>query len=266
MFTILYFSPTGNGQYAAELLAQELGQEAAGPMALENTAPKDLQANDHLVLIYPIHGFTPPRTVKRFVRSLPSGLYEKVSLLSVGCTTAWINQGASWSLRSALQSKGYPLHLDEVLEMPLTFVTEFPEDRTRELLAAVQAKAKDLCRRLKEKSLELRKVGFLPKVISFLGQGESLAARFFGLELHASKDCTSCGTCWNNCPENNIQPNGKGKPVFGFNCLMCMRCIYQCPEKAITPYLSKFLPIKNGYHLRDKLDQIEEGKTQDSKA
>lgn len=88
-----------------------------------------------------------------------------------------------------------------------------------------------------------------------MGKGESPAARLFGLELHANKSCTSCGTCWSNCPENNIKEKDNGLPGFGFSCSMCMRCIYSCPEKAISPRISKFIPIKNGYTLSKYINE-----------
>jgi len=45
------------------------------------------------------------------------------------------------------------------------------------------------------------------------------------------------------------------KIKFAFKCSMCMRCIYNCPTKAISPYVSKFLPLKGGYSLDKYLDK-----------
>jgi hypothetical protein len=34
-----------------------------------------------------------------------------------------------------------------------------------------------------------------------------------------------------------------------------MRCIYNCPEEAISPRISKFIPIKKGYSLSKYIKQ-----------
>ena len=102
---------------------------------------------------------------------------------------------------------------------------------------------------LTEGTETVREVEGKSRLLSFFGKAEQFASRLFGLELHAAENCSSCGTCWGNCPEKNIKRGSDGKPQFGYNCLMCMRCIYNCPENAICPRFSKFLPIKNGYSL-----------------
>jgi ferredoxin/flavodoxin len=249
MYTIIYFSPTGNAFHLAKLLAAELKSPVEEILPLEFTDPNQLEQNHHLVLLFPVHGFNAPRTVKRFVNSLPPGLYEHISLLGVGCNTSWVNGAVSSDLRKSLGKKNYTIVVDEILAMPLTFIMNFPDDLNLKLIAESESKMADICRRIQEKEPSHRKVQFKSKVLNSLGKIESPAAKLFGLELHANKDCTSCGTCWSNCPEKNIRQKSNGLPGFGFNCSMCMRCIYNCPEKAISPRISKFIPIKKGYSL-----------------
>ena len=249
MYTIIYFSPAGNALHLAKLLASELKSPTGHIPPLEFTDPKQLEPNQHLVLIYPVHGFNAPRTVKRFVNSLPPGLYEYVSLISVGCNTSWVNGAVSSDLRKSLGKKDYSIAVDEVLAMPLTFIMNFPDELNFKLIAESEKMISDLCGRITERTSSNRKVRIKSKVLNFMGKAESPAARLFGLELHANNQCTSCGTCWNNCPEKNIKQKSNGKPGFGFNCSMCMRCIYNCPEAAISPRISKFIPIKKGYSL-----------------
>lgn len=249
MYTIIYFSPTGNVLHLAKLLAAELNSPVENLLPLEFTEPKKLERNEHLVLLYPIHGFNAPKTVKRFVKSLPGNLYEYVSLIGVGCSTGWANGAVSSELRKSLGKKDYLIILDEILAMPLTFIMSFPDDLNLELIAQSEGMIANLSMRIKEKIASHKKVRFKSQVLNFMGKVESPAARLFGLELHANNKCTSCGTCWSNCPAKNIQQKSNGKPGFGFSCTMCMRCIYNCPEKAISPRFSKFIPIKNGYTL-----------------
>jgi ferredoxin len=155
----------------------------------------------------------------------------------------------SVDLRKIFVKKDYEILVDEILAMPLTFVMNFPEDLNRRLIAESEKKIEELCDALEEERRSEHRVAIGSRLINFMGKAESPAARMFGLELHANNSCTSCGTCWTNCPEQNITEKKNGKPGFGFSCLMCMRCIYQCPEQAISPRISKFIPIRRGYSL-----------------
>lgn len=230
-------------------MASHLGISRDHIHPLEFTDSEQIKPNKHLVLLYPVHGFNAPRTVKRFARNLPPGLFKHVSLIGVGCTTNWVNGAVSSDLRKSFTKKAYDIVLDEILAMPLTFIMNFPDDLNLRLIAEAEKKIEGLCGSVSE----LRKTVNAPSgrshVLNFLGKLESPAARLFGLELHANSLCNSCGTCWNNCPENNIRQKKNERPGFGFNCLMCMRCIYQCPQKAISPRISKFIPISKGYSL-----------------
>jgi ferredoxin len=167
----------------------------------------------------------------------------------VGCNTTWVNGAVSSDLRKSLRKKDYTIVVDEMLAMPLTLIMNFPDELNLKLIAESEKKIADIGRRINEKKPTIQEVKIKSKILNSLGKAESPAARLFGLELHANKNCTSCGTCWTNCPEKNIKQKSNGKPGFGFNCSMCMRCIYNCPEEAISPRISKFIPIKKGYSL-----------------
>jgi ferredoxin/flavodoxin len=249
MYTIIYYSPTGNALHLAKLLADGLKIPRSELQAMELTDPEKLQGNHHLILLHPIHGFNAPKSVKQFVKSLPEGLYEYVSLIAVGCAAHWANDAVSAVLRKSLRKKKFSIVLDEVLAMPLTFIMNFPDDMNRRLIAESEQRIENLCQRIRERDASEKNVLFKSRIFNFLSRVEPPAAKLFGLELRAKTNCTSCGTCWNNCPQNNIREKSNGKPGFGFNCSMCLRCIYNCPEKAISPRFSKFIPIKGGYSL-----------------
>jgi len=251
MYTIIYFSPTGNTKYLMKKLAALLKIDNSNIHQLEYTKYDDLKNNKHLIIMYPIHGFNPPRTVNRFVKNLPESLYDKISLLAVGCNNLWLNEAVSTNLRKVLIRKNYQLFIDEILSMPLTFVLDFPKEAKEKSIKEASEKIVELSERIMNGESSNRTVKLKSKIIHTIGKLEDPAARLFGLELHAKKNCTSCSICWNSCPENNIKKGKNNRPKFGFSCSMCMRCIYNCPEKAITPYISKFLTIKNGYSLEE---------------
>ena len=194
MYTIIYFSPTGNAKYLAENLAEGLNCNSTNLFPLEFTAPESLEQNIHLILLYPVHGFNAPRTVKRFVKNLPSGIFENVSLISVGCSDIWVNHAVSNDLKKVLKPKGFKIIVDEILAMPLTFIMAFPEKESLRLIAESESKIERICASIEKGIPTQREVKFKSHVINFIGKAESGAARLFGLELHANKDCISCGS------------------------------------------------------------------------
>lgn len=249
MYTLLYFSPSGNVKYLAEILADRLGRDRALLVPLETADPERLEGGGHLVLLYPIHGFNPPRNVVRFVRRLPGGRFERVSLIAVGSSKHWVNRAASYRLRRVLTEKGYAIGVEELLAMPLTIFVAFPDEEARQLVADAVRRMDGIAVALDAGRSIVPVVPWKARVISLIGRGEALVSRLFGLELRADGRCTSCGVCWNRCPQGNIRRGRDGKPRFGFDCLMCLRCVYECPERAIAPRISKFIPIRGGYAL-----------------
>lgn len=255
MYTIVYFSPTGNTKYLAKLLAVNLNVNSSQVLPLEFLDSKSLLENDSLIIMFSIHGFNAPRTVKRFVKQLPEGLYQNIHIIAVGCNEMWLNDGVSSDIRKILKSKNYEVIVDEVLAMPLTFVMSFPDETGKGLVLSAEKKLLEISTLIKENKTSNRKVKFKSKLIHLIGKAEDPAARMFGLELHATKSCDSCSICWNRCPEHNIKPNKNSIPKFGLKCEMCMRCMTECPQKAITPYISKFMLIKDGYSLDKYIDK-----------
>lgn len=268
MFTIIQFSPTGNAAYISKQIAKELikslksseegqtkvaNQNCIKLLTLEKTAPLSIQKDIHLVLVFAIHGFNVPRTVKRFIHQLPGDLFNYVSLIGVGCNTSWVNDGATLQIRKQLLKKGYKLNVDTVVAMPLTLIMRFSHELIKKQLLQAKFDIPIISSNIVSCNSTIKKVAIKSRFISLLGRVESMASRFFGLELHANKSCTRCGQCLRECPEKNIVKTEKGDIRFGFRCLMCMRCIYNCPERAISPRISKFIPISKGYKLQEVL-------------
>lgn len=254
MYKIIYYSPTGNTRHLAYKLSELLDVNVNMIDALEFSDPKELKEEDHLILMYPIHGFNAPRTVKRFVKNIPDRIFKQVSLLAIGCNDLWLNDAVSSDLRKLFIKKNMTIVVDEILSMPLTFVMGFPKDVRDKTISKAVDYLSSIAVKIKASEVSVRKVKLKSKVVNLVGKLESPAARMFGLELHAKKTCDSCGVCWKNCPELNIKPNKNNKPSFGFKCSMCMRCIYNCHQNAITPYISKFLVIKEGYSISEIIE------------
>jgi len=245
---IVHYSPTGNAAYLAALLGREF--EDSKVYALEHTEIKSLEESEHLVIFFAIHAFNAPGTVGKFLEQMGPKQFKAVSLIGVGCNTSWINMAASKDLRKIVESKGGHVVVDEVMAMPLTFILSFPETVIEDQLTTADETIKDIAVAIRNGKESKSEIPLKAHLIQRIGQAEPFAARFFGLELHAKKSCIQCGLCVRECPVKNIKMTDEGKIKFGFKCTMCMRCIYDCPTKAITPRISKFIPIKEGYSIK----------------
>jgi ferredoxin len=201
--------------------------------------------------MYSIHGFNAPKKVEEFVKGIPKKHFENISIIAVGCNKIWVNDAASLVIRKILSENGYSIMIDRVLAMPLTFIMKFSDQASNKIIEESEKEITSIASNLIDNIGNDKTILAKSKIISFVGRAEKLAAKMYGLELYANKNCVSCGKCWNNCPNKNIRPNKKQKPKFGFNCTMCQKCIYNCPQKAIKPVISRFIPIKGGYSIDD---------------
>jgi len=251
MFTIAYFSPTGNTLYLARKLEECLAPNNTELISIADTQSTELKRNTHLIIMYSIHGFNAPQEVEEFTKSIPPYHFESISIIAVGCSKIWINDGASIKLKNILSKKSYSVLIDEVLAMPLTFVMKFPKKLCVSTIEESEKEIKTIADNLINSIPNVKLISTKSKMISFIGRAKKHAAKMFGLELYASRKCVSCGKCWNSCPSNNIKPNKNEKPKFGFKCTMCMKRIYECPQKAIKSAISRFIPIKGGYSIND---------------
>lgn len=261
MYSIAYFSPTGNTKFLSNELKNSLYPNNTQLIDIVHTNGCTIEKNDHLIIMFSIHAFNAPPEVINFAKSILKSRFNTISIIAVGCNTTWINEAASLSLRKILISKGYKITLDRILAMPLTFVAKLPNNTCLKLVSDAQLEIKSISNDLKSNTTDNKVVSSKAKLLAYIGKIEKYAAKLFGLELHANKNCISCGLCWSSCPSQNIKEKNN-KPKFGLNCSMCMRCIYKCPVNAINPYISRFIPLNNGYSVNNYTKQnITQGDT-----
>lgn len=251
MYTIAYFSPTGNTLYLAKKLKEHLQPDQIELVSITDFESNVLKKNDHLILMFSIHGFNAPKKVEDFAKSIPENHFENISIIAVGCNEIWVNDGVSLRIRKILNQNGYSILIDKVLAMPLTFIMKFPQEAAEKSISKSEKEIKEIANNIMDDMSNEKIVSTKSKIITFVGRAEKYAAKMYGLELHANKKCISCGKCWNSCPNKNIKKGKKDKPKFGFNCTMCQKCIYDCPQNAIKPAISRFIPIKGGYSIDD---------------
>lgn len=232
---ILFFSGTGNTEWAAGFLGERLGARGlrARVHALEGELPSGLEACDRIVLAHPIYGANLPRLVADAVRrpGFPSGLP-----LDVLATFGYVNALGYFRERRAL---GLPIHSYYNLRMFNDVTT--PSVRGRIIPAGIR-----IARRARlEASLdgiaksmaggERRIEGLGPYLLPGLLIGrlarDRLRDNWKALSVDPGR-CVRCLRCASSCPTASIAISGT---AFRFleTCTACMRCYNSCPVQAI---------------------------------
>ena len=245
---ILYFSGTGNSKYAAQRIADGLGDTLCSMnerIKAGDTSP--VETGSRLVIVTPTYAWRIPRLVRDWL--LHTELHGATQVWFVMTCGSEIGSADKYN-RALCEEKGLTCMGTAQLIMPENYIAMFdaPDAEKAEKiiskadpvtdgiaaeLAAGKEFAKPRC------NLYDR---FMSCVVNPLFYRLFVKADAFT----ADAKCISCGKCASLCPLNNIKIFD-GKPVWGKNCTHCMACIAYCPTKAIE-YGSKSVG-KPRYHL-----------------
>ena len=231
---VVYFTGTGNSRFAAEYLANQLGDELIDAGQRIKTGEQDtLHSDRSWVFVSPTYAWRMANVLSEYIHSVQlSGSEDAYFVLTCGGEIGNAGQYAAQLCEEiGLNYKG-------VLEvvMPENYIAMFNAPNEEESRAIV-SKAKPVLEygaelMLQGKNLPAPKVGLLDKLKS--GPINEGFYKFYvkADDFFATDACTGCGTCVKACPLNNIQLVN-GKPVWGKDCTHCMACICGCPSESI---------------------------------
>ncbi len=236
--TIYYYSATGNSLMLARSIAAALGDTEVLPLCRfrkERTAP----ACERVGIIFPIHGWGPPRTVSEFISNLDlRGVHYTFAIASCGGTAA----GTLPRLRRAIRRSGGELHAGFIVRSPGYLETggedppmiemvrrlsgkPFPRDAERlpEIIEAIRG----------ERRVKPERNAFLGSVLGnfFHRMAEGQFARM-DASYRVGDACAGCGNCGRICPRGNVSLEG-GRPAWHHDCDFCGACATWCARNAI---------------------------------
>lgn len=257
---VLYFSGTGNSQFAAVRLAGLIGD---GEVVSINRYMKEgkqatIRSGRPLVFVAPTYCWRLPKVVERWIMDTQfEGAQDAYFILTCGGNCG----NAAHYAKKLCVKKGLRFCGLAPVVMPENYLALFPTPDAAEC-QTVMARA-------------------LPEIAALAGQiqaGNQLAAPppslagrlesgpanplFYAFFVHdkgftVSNRCVSCGKCAYRCPLGNIKITD-GKPVWQGNCTHCMACIGGCPTGAIA-YKTKSQG-RNQYYIMDDPLCWEDGK------
>lgn len=231
---ILYFSGTGNSEYAAKRISRKLEDKSIRLVEkIRSQDYSEIHSENAWIIVVPTYAWRIPRIVKKWLLNTPlTGNRDIYFVLTCGGSIG--NAGKYLEKLCRIKNLNY-MGCKEVL-MPENYIAMFT--------APEQEKALEIIRQadgvLDETALMIQNHEAFPQpslTVKDRIDSSIINTAFYPLFVHAKKfystdACISCGKCVHDCPLDNIQLKN-GRPLWGKNCTHCMACICRCPKEAI---------------------------------
>ena len=245
---ILYFSGTGNSRYAAQRMADALGEPLLclnDRIKAGDTAP--IETGARLILVTPTYAWRIPRIVENWLlRTELVGARQAWFVMTCGSE---IGSAAKYN-RALCQARGIGYMGTAQLVMPENYIAMFNAPQPEEARQIVARAQPDIDRAIAAvrdgNAFPPPRDNLYDRLMSGPVNPIFYAVCVKAGPFTASDACTGCGQCVRRCPTNNIVLR-EGKPVWGKDCTHCMACICYCPAEAIE-YGKKSLG-KPRYHF-----------------
>lgn len=231
---ILYFSGTGNSEYAAKRIGRIMNEDTVN--LFEKIRKHDfskIHSDSPWVIAAPTYAWRIPRILDKWLREANlEGSREIYFVMTCGGSIG----NAEKYLKQLCQSKNMKYSGCFPVVMPENYIAMYPTPAKAEALEIIRKaeseidKAADLIkngRKLPQRSITLK-----DKISSSVVNDIFYPVFVHAKKFYAEDTCISCGKCANVCPMDNIRMKN-GKPVWGKDCTHCMACISKCPREAI---------------------------------
>ena len=230
---ILYFSGTGNSEYAARRISTETKDKL---MNLgERIRSRDfsgIHSDTPWVVAAPTYAWRIPRVLEEWLKN--TELRGNKNIYFVMTCGGNIGNAGRY-LKKLARSKGLDYRGCAQIVMPENYIAMFTTP-TREEAAGIILKSHSAIDKAALKIKQNEPFPQLPITRKDKINSSIVNILFYPMFVHAKKfqatnACTSCGKCAVICPLNNIHLKN-GTPVWGKNCTHCMACINRCPTQA----------------------------------
>lgn len=231
---ILYFTGTGNSEYAAKRISRAIDDEATD--LFDKIRRRDfstLRSERPWVVVAPTYSWRIPRIVQEWLgQTALAGSRDIYFVMTCGGS---IGNAGKYLEKLCDAKKLHYMGCAEII-MPENYIAMFSTPANDEALEIIRRSDSTI----DNASLMIKGGKAFPQpAITFKDRMNSGIVNdiFYPVFVHAQKfyasdSCISCGKCVNVCPLENIRLKDR-KPVWGKNCTHCMACICRCPVQAI---------------------------------
>jgi len=231
---ILYFSGTGNSEYAAKRIGKAVGDEVVSLFEkIRKNDFSEMHAQRPWVFVVPTYAWRIPHIVRKWIENTAfTGNHDMYFVMTCGGSIG--NAGRYLKKLCTKKKMNYKGCMG--ITMPENYIALFATPTKEEALQIIE-RAEPVI----DQTIRCIKNGdaFPQTEVSFQDNMNSGIVNdlFYPIIVHAKKfyvasECISCGKCANVCPLDNIRIQ-QGRPVWGTACTHCMACISHCPTEAI---------------------------------
>ncbi|MCL2416412.1 MAG: EFR1 family ferrodoxin [Bacteroidales bacterium] len=259
-----YYTGTGGSQLIAERLAEKLKTENNTVIVnriyrADTKEPKTLDV-DYYVLIFPVHGFNPPKPIFEWAKHLTANGCKTAIISVAGAGNALTNTACRYKTRKLLKKVGFDIIYQDMVRMPNSWKNVPERLKYTRLLSKLPTKIEKIAKAIATEKRGRKLIYWFDYLLTALGRTTQNSTHKFGSGINVLDSCTSCGLCAKNCCSSNIQME-TNLPKFGNQCDMCLGCVYNCPQRALQPTWGAFQIDKKGYDLRSMLQDTENNQT-----
>lgn len=231
---ILYFTGTGNSRFAAEYIADHIGDDCISLNdILKYKRPLRFNSVRPFIIVAPIYAWGFPDIVKQLIiRAEFTGSDQMYFIGTMGSQTG--------DAENELEKIAYQKEMAYLgfcgVPMPDNFIWggDLPDGYSaeRKIRASLPLLHELSDRIMTGKMIE--KCDQTPLAFLASAVASPMFNKFFKSRFRVSEKCTGCGMCEKVCPVNNVKLLPGGIPHFDRYCLNCYSCINRCPSKAIN--------------------------------
>lgn len=231
---ILYFSGTGNSEYAAKKIAELSGDSLLSITdRIREKSLKKIHSDTPLVFVCPTYAWRLPRLVEQWIRRVSfSGNQNAYFVLTCGNS---IGNAGKYAKKLCKEKNFQYMGIQKVI-MPENYLAMFRVPEEPEAIATIMRadpvleEAADKIRSGAPFSEE--KTAFVYQLASGMVNDFFYTFMIKDKKFFVTEDCIACGKCAKVCPLHNIKMDD-GYPHWNHKCTHCMACITECPRSAI---------------------------------
>ncbi len=238
IMTGIYFSGTGNSEYAARMFTKEFSDDPAVFSIEDRDAAEKLKEADEIVLSYPVQYSSIPKILYDFIAG-NADIWQGKRVFIIATMAMFSGDGAGVAAR-LLSTYGAEITGGLHLVMPDSIADEKvlkrPFEKNRQLVRDAAEKIKKAAEDIKQGRYPKEGLNAFSRFAGFVTQRAwfGYKTRSYTDKLKTDNDkCVGCAKCVKLCPTGNIfmeDRKARGKD----RCTLCYRCVNSCPKQALT--------------------------------
>lgn len=231
---VLYYTGTGNSEYAAKKIGEQTEDEVINLFEkIRKHDYSEIHSVRPFVFVYPTYAWQMPRILRDFIlRTSFTG--SKCAYFIATCGDSMGNTPKY--LRQLCEQKKFTYMGCAEVVMPENYIAVFNAPERKQAVKIIRnadiviENTADVIKH--NGTIPEKKIGAFAKASSGIINTLFYPLVVSAKKFYATDACVGCGKCTEVCPLNNVSLKD-GKPVWGDQCTHCMACICKCPKEAI---------------------------------